>query len=167
MIFPFLTQAVVDQCIATNNLSCYYTGAGIAGCAVCDPACCRVYPYWIVFACHTRKYRAYIGFPREIDEAAHTLFRLEEYRDILQRIGDNDRTIVPYRVDPDHAVLLRHFYIFAIILGYYSLTILGVFYNWQLFICELDTAVYEVPPQARSCPFSPRPPWHRATWCRL
>ncbi|MCD8185202.1 MAG: peptidase domain-containing ABC transporter [Rikenellaceae bacterium] len=129
LIFPFLTQAVVDQGIANNNLgfvtlvlisqlilTLTQTGMGFL-------------TSWITLHTNARISISVISdFLAKLMRLPIHFFDSKNIGDILQRIGDHGR-IQAFLSGTTLTTLFSffNFFIFAIILGYYNLTILGVF----------------------------------------
>lgn len=129
MIFPFLTQAVVDQGIATSNLS-FITLVLISQLVLfATQLAVEFIRNWIVLHVNTRISIALISdFLAKLMRLPIRFFDSKNIGDILQRIGDNDR-IKSFLTGSTLTTLFSfvNFIIFAFILGYYSITILGIF----------------------------------------
>ena len=129
LIFPFLTQAMVDQGIGNANLSLitpdpdrptrsfrHPPGRGVSSELDHAP---HEYP---------DQYFAHIRLSGQTDEVSPSGFRLENVGDIMQRIGDNSR-IRSFLTGTTLTTLFSfvNFFIFAGIMAYYDLTILLIF----------------------------------------
>jgi ATP-binding cassette subfamily B protein len=129
LIFPFLTQAVVDQGIGNNNLnfitliliaqlvlSLTQTGVGFLR-------------NWITLHTNTRISISLISdFLTKLMKLPIRFFDAKNIGDIMQRIGDHSR-IQSFMTGTSLSTLFSfvNFFIFAFILAYYNLTILLVF----------------------------------------
>jgi ATP-binding cassette subfamily B protein len=129
MIFPFLTQAVVDQGIGDNNLgfislvliaqlilSLTQTGVGFI-------------QSWITLHTNTRISISLISdFLAKLMKLPIRFFDTKNIGDIMQRIGDHGR-IQSFMTGTSLSTLFSffNFFIFAAILAFYNLPILGVF----------------------------------------
>ena len=129
MIFPFLTQAVVDQGIGNSNLSfitllliaqliLYITQMGVT-----------FLQNWITLHTNTRVSIALISdFLTKLMKLPLRFFDAKNIGDIMQRIGDHSR-IQNFMTGTTLTTLFSffNFFIFALILAYYNLQILLVF----------------------------------------
>jgi ATP-binding cassette subfamily B protein len=129
LIFPFLTQAVVDQGIGNHNLhfitliliaqlvlSLTQTGVGFL-------------QNWITLHTNTRISIALISdFLTKLMKLPLRFFDAKNIGDIMQRIGDHSR-IQSFMTGTSLSTLFSfvNFFIFAFILAYYNLSILLVF----------------------------------------
>jgi ATP-binding cassette subfamily B protein len=129
MIFPFLSQAMVDQGIGNSNLSLitliliaqlvlFITQTGI-----------QFIRSWISLHTNTRISISLISdFLSKLMKLPIRFFDAKNIGDILQRIGDHSR-IQSFMSGTSLSTLFSffNFFIFAGIMAYYSLPILGVF----------------------------------------
>lgn len=129
LIFPFLTQAVVDQGIGNNNLS-FITLILIAQLVLfVTQLAVEFIRNWITLHMNTRINIALISdFLIKLMKLPLRFFDTKNIGDIMQRIGDHNR-IESFLTGSTLSTLFSfgNFIIFAFILGYYNLTILGVF----------------------------------------
>lgn len=129
LIFPFLTQAVVDQGIGNNNLS-FITLVLIAQLVLFGTQLAVEFiRNWITLHMNTRINIALISdFLIKLMKLPLRFFDTKNIGDIMQRIGDHNR-IESFLTGSTLSTLFSfgNFIIFALILGYYNLTILGVF----------------------------------------
>lgn len=129
LIFPFLTQAVVDQGIGNNNLS-FVTLVLIAQFVLSlTQMGVGFIRSWISLHMNTRIGITLISdFLSKLMKLPLRFFDAKNIGDIMQRIGDHSR-IQSFMTGSTLTTLFSffNFFIFAIILGYYNLTILGVF----------------------------------------
>lgn len=129
LIFPFLTQAVVDQGIGNNNLS-FITLILIAQLVLfVTQLVVEFIRNWITLHVNTRISIALISdFLSKLMKLPLRFFDSKNIGDIMQRIGDNER-IKSFLTGSTLTTLFSfaNFIVFAIILAYYNLTILGVF----------------------------------------
>ncbi len=129
LILPFLTQAVVDQGISNNNLS-FVTLVLIAQLVIfVTQLGVNFIQSWITLHMNTRISIALISdFLAKLMKLPLRFFDTKNIGDIMQRIGDHSR-IQSFMTGTSLSTLFSfvNFFIFAIILGYYNLTILFVF----------------------------------------
>lgn len=129
LIFPFLTQAVVDQGIGNNNLS-LITLILIAQLVLSvTQMAVSFIQSWISLHMNTRISISLISdFLIKLMKLPLRFFDAKNIGDIMQRIGDHSR-IQGFMTGTTLSTLLSffNFFIFAFILGYYNLTILFVF----------------------------------------
>lgn len=129
LIFPFLTQAVVDQGIGNNNLS-FITLILIAQLVLfVTQLAIEFIRSWITLHMNTRINIALISdFLIKLMKLPLRFFDTKNIGDIMQRIGDHNR-IESFLTGSTLSTLFSfgNFFIFAFILGYYNLSILGVF----------------------------------------
>lgn len=128
-ILPFLTQAVVDQGIGNNNLS-FVTLVLIAQLIFfITQLAVNFIQNWIVLHVNSRISIALISdFLAKLMRLPIRFFDSKNVGDIMQRIGDNER-IKTFLTGSTLTSIFSfgNFIIFAIILGYYDLSILIVF----------------------------------------
>lgn len=128
-ILPFLTQAVVDQGIGNNNLS-FVTLVLIAQLILfITQLAVNFIQNWIVLHVNSRISITLISdFLSKLMRLPIRFFDSKNVGDIMQRIGDNDR-IKTFLTGSTLTTIFSfgNFIIFAIILGYYDLSILTVF----------------------------------------
>jgi len=129
LIAPFLTQAVVDQGIGNNNLS-FITLILIAQLVLAITQMGMSFiQTWITLHMNTRISITLISdFLAKLMKLPIRFFDAKNIGDIMQRIGDHGR-IQSFMTGTTLTTLFSfvNFFIFAFILGYYNLTILGVF----------------------------------------
>lgn len=129
LILPFLTQAVVDQGIGNNNLS-FITLVLIAQLILfITQLAVEFIRNWITLHVNSRISISLISdFLSKLMKLPLRFFDTKNVGDIMQRIGDNER-IKSFLTGSTLTTLFSfvNFIIFAIILAYYNLTILGVF----------------------------------------
>jgi len=129
LIFPFLTQSIVDQGIATSNLS-FITLVLIAQLVLfCTQLAVNFLQSWISLHINTRISISLISdFLNKLMKLPLRFFDSKNVGDIMQRIGDNDR-IKSFLTGNAPTTLFSffNFIIFAFILAYYNLLILAVF----------------------------------------
>lgn len=129
LIFPFLTQAVVDQGIGNQNLS-FVTLILIAQLVLfITQLAIEFIRNWITLHINTRISISLISdFLSKLMKLPLRFFDSKNVGDIMQRIGDNER-IKSFLTASTLSTLFSvgNFIIFAFILAYYNLTILGVF----------------------------------------
>ncbi|NDV59404.1 peptidase domain-containing ABC transporter [Bacteroides sp. 519] len=129
LIFPFLTQAVVDQGIANNELG-FITLVLIAQLFLfITQLAVEFIRNWITLHVNSRISISLISdFLSKLMKLPVRFFDTKNVGDIMQRIGDNDR-IKSFLTGSTLMTLFSfvNFIIFAIILAYYNVTILGVF----------------------------------------
>ncbi|WP_080903081.1 peptidase domain-containing ABC transporter [Parabacteroides sp. Marseille-P3160] len=129
LIFPFLTQAMVDQGIGNNNLS-FITLVLIAQLVLfITQLAVEFIRNWIMLHVNTRISISLISdFLSKLMKLPIRFFDTKNIGDIMQRIGDNSR-IKSFLTGSALTTLFSfvNFIIFAFILAYYNFIILGVF----------------------------------------
>lgn len=129
LIFPFLTQAVVDQGINKNNLS-FITLALIAQLVLfITQLTVGFIQSWITLHVNSRISISLISdFLSKLMKLPLSFFETKNIGDIMQRIGDNER-IKSFLTGTTLTSIFSfsNFIIFGIILAFYNLSILGVF----------------------------------------
>jgi len=129
LIFPFLTQSVVDKGIGNNNLN-FVTLILVAQLVLfCTQLAVNFLQSWISLHVNTRISISLISdFLGKLMKLPLRFFDSKNVGDILQRIGDNQR-IKTFLTGSSITTLFSffNFIIFACILAYYNLTILVVF----------------------------------------
>ena len=129
LILPFLTQAVVDQGIGNNNLD-FVTLVLIAQLILfVTQLTVEFIRNWIALHVNSRISISLISdFLSKLMKLPLRFFDTKNVGDIMQRIGDNDR-IKSFLTGSTLTTLFSfvNFIIFAVILAYYNLVILGVF----------------------------------------
>ena len=129
MIFPFLTQAVVDQGIGNSNLP-FITLILIAQLVLSVTQMGVTFlQNWITLHTNTRVSIALISdFLTKLMKLPLRFFDAKNIGDIMQRIGDHSR-IQGFMTGTTLTTLFSffNFFIFALILAYYNLQILIVF----------------------------------------
>lgn len=129
LIFPFLTQAVVDQGIGNNNLSLITLILIVQLVLFATQLAVEFIRSWITLHMNTRINIALISdFLIKLMKLPLRFFDTKNIGDIMQRIGDHNRIEV-FLTGSTLSTLFSfgNFIIFAFILGYYNLNILGVF----------------------------------------
>lgn len=129
LIFPFLTQAVVDQGIGNQNLS-FITLILVAQLILfITQLAVEFIRNWIILHVNSRISISLISdFLSKLMKLPLRFFDTKNVGDIMQRIGDNER-IKSFLTGSTLTTLFSfvNFIIFTIILAYYNLVILGVF----------------------------------------
>jgi len=129
LIFPFLTQSIVDKGINNQNLD-FVTLILIAQLILfCTQLGVEFIRNWISLHVNTRISISLISdFLSKLMKLPLRFFDSKNVGDIMQRIGDNDR-IKAFLTGSALTTLFSfaNFIIFACILAYYNLTILAVF----------------------------------------
>lgn len=129
LIFPFLTQAVVDQGIGNNNLS-FVTLVLIAQLVLfVTQMSVEFIRSWISLHMNTRIGITLISdFLTKLMKLPLRFFDAKNIGDIMQRIGDHSR-IQSFMTGSTLTTVFSffNFFVFAIILAYYNLTIFFVF----------------------------------------
>jgi len=129
LIFPFLTQSVVDNGISNNNLN-FVTLILVAQLVLfCTQLAVNFLQSWISLHVNTRIGISLISdFLSKLMKLPLRFFDSKNVGDILQRISDNER-IKAFLTGNSITTLFSffNFIIFACILAYYNLTILAVF----------------------------------------
>ncbi len=129
LILPFLTQAVVDQGIQNNNLN-FITLVLIAQLILfITQLAVEFIRNWITLHVNSRISISLISdFLSKLMRLPLRFFDTKNVGDIMQRIGDNDR-IKSFLTGSTLTTLFSfvNFIIFAVILAYYNVVILGVF----------------------------------------
>lgn len=130
MIFPFLTQAVVDQGIGNNNMS-FITLVLVAQFILFGTQMAVSFiQNWITLHMNTRISIALISdFLSKLMKLPLRFFDSKNVGDIMQRIGDHGR-VQNFMTGTTLTTVFSffNFFVFAIILAYYNVTILGVFF---------------------------------------
>ncbi len=128
LIFPFLTQALVDQGIGNNNLS-FVTLVLIAQLVLSITQMGMGFiRSWITLHMNTRIGITLISdFLSKLMKLPLRFFDAKNIGDIMQRIG-NHNCIQSFMTGTTLTTIFSffNFFVFAIILGYYNLTILAV-----------------------------------------
>lgn len=129
LIFPFLTQAVVDQGIQNNNLSFITLVLTAQLVLFITQLAVEFIRNWITLHVNSRISISLISdFLSKLMKLPLRFFDTKNVGDIMQRIGDNDR-IKSFLTGSTLTTLFSfvNFIIFAAILAYYNYVILGVF----------------------------------------
>jgi ATP-binding cassette subfamily B protein len=129
LIFPFLTQAIVDQGISHNNLSLVTLILIAQLILFVTQLAVEFIRNWILLHVNTRISIALISdFLTKLMKLPLRFFDSKNVGDIMQRIGDNDR-IKSFLTGSALSTLFSfvNFIIFSFILAYYNGTILAVF----------------------------------------
>lgn len=129
MIFPFLTQAVVDQGIGNSNIG--FIGLVLIAQFILTLTQIGVefIQSWITLHMNTRISISLISdFLAKLTKLPIRFFDAKNVGDIMQRIGDHSR-IQSFLTGTALSLIFSifNFIVFAAILAYYDLTILGVF----------------------------------------
>lgn len=129
LIFPFLTQAVVDQGIANDNLS-FVSLVLIAQLVLfVTQLSVEFIRNWITLHVNTRISISLISdYLSKLMKLPLRFFDTKNVGDIMQRIEDNDR-IKSFLTGSTLTTLFSfiNFFVFSIILAYYNFTILSIF----------------------------------------
>lgn len=129
LIFPFLTQAVVDQGIGNNNLN-FITLVLIAQLVLAvTQMAVRFIQSWISLHMNTRISITLISdFLAKLTNLPIRFFDAKNIGDIMQRIGDHGR-IQSFMTGTTLSTIFSffNFFIFGFIMAYYNLTIFTVF----------------------------------------
>jgi ATP-binding cassette subfamily B protein len=129
LILPFLTQAVVDQGIGNNNLN-FITLILIAQLVLSiTQMAVSFIQNWITLHVNTRISISLISdFLIKLMKLPLRFFDAKNIGDVMQRIGDHSR-IQSFMTGTTLSTLFSffNFFIFAFVLAYYNLPILGVF----------------------------------------
>ncbi|MDR2684154.1 MAG: peptidase domain-containing ABC transporter [Prevotellaceae bacterium] len=129
LIFPFLTQSIVDYGINNNNLS-FVTLVLIAQLVLfCTQTAVNFLQSWLSLHINTRiSINLISDFLNKLMKLPLRFFDSKNVGDIMQRIGDNER-IKSFLTGNSITTLFSffNFIIFASILAYYSIKILAVF----------------------------------------
>lgn len=129
MIFPFLTQALVDIGIKNYSLS-FITLILIAQlCLFISQLAIGFIRSWIMLHINTRINISLISdFLMKLMNLPLRYFDTKKTGDIMQRIGDHGR-IKSFLMGSSINIVFSifNFFVFACILGYYNITILGIF----------------------------------------
>ena len=167
LIFPFLTQSLVDQGIGNHNLS-FVTLVLIAQLVLfCTQLAVGFLKSWISLHVNTRIGISIVSdFLSKLMRLPLRFFDAKNVGDIMQRIGDNER-VRSFLTGSSISTLFSffNFIVFACILAYYNLTILAVFVVGNLlymaglcyFYVGADGSIWRV---------SRKPPPSRAIWCK-
>jgi len=129
LIFPFLTQAMVDQGIGNSNINFIFLVLIAQLILFITQLAVEFIRNWITLHVNTRISISLISdFLTKLMKLPIRFFDSKNIGDIMQRIGDNER-IKSFLTGSTLTTLFSfiNFIIFAFILGYYNLTILGVF----------------------------------------
>lgn len=129
LVFPFLTQAIIDRGISDNNIRfIYLILAGQMG-LILGRMAVEFSRGWLLLHMGTRlNIRIVSDFLAHLMDLPIAYFDTKLNGDILQRIDDNSR-IENYLTSSSLAILfsLFNFVVFGIVLGIYSFTVLLVF----------------------------------------
>ena len=130
LIFPFLTQSVVDNGIGNNNLD-FVTLILVAQLVLfCTQLTVNFLQSWISLHVNARISISLISdFLGKLMKLPLRFFDSKNVGDILQRIGDNER-IKTFLTGSSVTTLFSflNFILFSFILAYYNLTVLAVFF---------------------------------------
>jgi ATP-binding cassette subfamily B protein len=137
-LFPFLTQAVVDQGIRNSNLS-FITLVLVAQLVLfITQLAVEFIRNWIMLHVNSRISISLISdFLSKLMKLPLRFFDSKNVGDIMQRIGDNNR-IKTFLTGSTLSTLFSfvNFIIFAFILAYYSFVVLGIFVLGNaLYVC--------------------------------
>jgi ATP-binding cassette subfamily B protein len=129
LIFPFLTQAVVDQGVRNNNLSLITLVLIAQFVLTITQMAINFIRAWIALHTNTRISISLISdFLAKLMKLPLRFFDSKNIGDIMQRIGDHERIQSFLSVTTLTTVFsFFNFFIFAFILAYYNMTILGIF----------------------------------------
>lgn len=129
LILPFLTQAVVDQGISSNNLNLITLILISQLILFTTQLAIEFIRNWITLHMNARINITLISdFLIKLMKLPLRFFDTKNIGDILQRIGDHNR-IETFLTGSTLTTLFSfgNFFIFAIVLGYYNMGILGIF----------------------------------------
>lgn len=129
MIFPFLTQAIVDQGIGNSNLGFISLILISQFILTLTQICVGFVQSWISLHMNTRISISLISdFLTKLMKLPIRFFDAKNVGDIMQRIGDHGR-IQSFLTGTAMTMIFSifNFIVFGCILAYYNLTILGVF----------------------------------------
>lgn len=128
-IFPFLSQTLVDKGIMNNNLNFVYLVLGAQLILSISEMIVGYFQSWILLHVTSRISIALISdFLSKMLKLPISFFDSKKTGDIMQRIGDHSR-IQSFFTGTTIGTFFSflNFFIFSIVLGYYNLTILGIF----------------------------------------
>ena len=130
LIFPFLTQSIVDKGISNNNLS-FVTLILVAQLVLfCTQLAVNFLQSWISLHVNARISISLISdFLSKLMKLPLRFFDSKNVGDIMQRVGDNER-IKAFLTGSSISTLFSffNFIVFSCILAYYNLLILAVFF---------------------------------------
>jgi len=129
LLFPFLTQSVVDVGINTQNLSFIYLVLGAQLMLMAGRLSVEFIRSWILLHISTRVNLSILSdFLIKLMRLPVSFFDSKQFGDLMQRIGDHHR-IETFLTGQTLSVLfsLLNLVIFGVVLALYNLTIFGVF----------------------------------------
>lgn len=129
LILPFLTQALVDIGVRDGNLN-FITLVLIAQLVISvSQLSVEFIRSWILLHVNTRISISLISdFLAKLMKLPLHFFDTKMVGDIMQRIGDHNRIKTFLTGSSIHTLFsFVSFFIFAVVLGYYNLTVLGIF----------------------------------------
>jgi ATP-binding cassette subfamily B protein len=129
MIFPFLTQAIVDQGIGNNNLSLITLILVSQLVLFVTQMAINFIQSWITLHTNTRISISLISdFLAKLMKLPIRFFDAKNIGDIMQRIGDHSR-IQSFMSSTTLSTIFSfaNFFVFAAIMAYYNFSILAVF----------------------------------------
>ncbi|TXC85473.1 peptidase domain-containing ABC transporter [Luteibaculum oceani] len=129
LIFPFLTQALVDQGIANQNLGFIYTVLAAQMMLFISRTSVEVIRSWILLHLGTRiNINILSDFLIKLMKLPISFFNQKMIGDIMQRIGDHQR-ISAFLTGNSLTILFSflNFIVFGVVLLIYSSTIFGLF----------------------------------------
>jgi ATP-binding cassette subfamily B protein len=129
LIFPFLTQSVVDVGINTQNLSFVYLVLGAQLMLMAGRLSVEFIRSWILLHISTRVNLSILSdFLIKLMRLPVSFFDSKQFGDLMQRIGDHHR-IESFLTGQTLTVLfsLLNIVVFGVVLAVYNLTIFGVF----------------------------------------
>jgi len=129
LIFPFLTQAIVDQGVGNSNLSLITLVFIAQFVLTLTQVAISFIRNWITLHTNTRISISLISdFLAKLMKLPLRFFDAKNIGDIMQRIGDHSR-IQSFLSGTTLTTLFSffNFFIFAFILAYYNLSLLGMF----------------------------------------
>ncbi len=129
LLFPFLTQSVVDVGINTQNLSFIYLVLGAQLMLMAGRLSVEFIRSWILLHISTRVNLSILSdFLIKLMRLPVSFFDSKQFGDLMQRIGDHHR-IESFLTGQTLSVLfsLLNLVIFGVVLALYNLTIFGVF----------------------------------------
>ncbi|MFD2572960.1 peptidase domain-containing ABC transporter [Spirosoma soli] len=129
LLFPFLTQSVVDVGINTNNLSFVYLVLGAQLMLMAGRLSVEFIRSWILLHISTRVNLSILSdFLIKLMRLPVSFFDTKQFGDLMQRIGDHHR-IESFLTGQTLSVLFSmvNLVVFGVVLAMFNLTIFGVF----------------------------------------
>ena len=129
LLFPFLTQSVVDVGINTQNLSFVYLILGAQLMLMAGRLSVEFVRSWILLHISTRVNLSILSdFLIKLMRLPVSFFDTKQFGDLMQRIGDHHR-IESFLTGQTLSVLFSvvNLFIFGVVLAMYNLNIFGIF----------------------------------------